>query len=317
MIYRIDFKAMGCRMLAMVDAIPNLLQDSSAPEVTETLSQTPNWFEEWEQALSRFRSESELSSLNRAAGMPMQVSETLWEVLQAARSAEINSQGLVTATVLDALIGAGYDRSFDLMPAERVSAPTSGWHHSSSLNEIDADPLTHTIVLPVDMQLDFGGVAKGWAAQQAARKLSVFGPALVSAGGDISVSGAQRNGELWPVTIDNPFQPGEFLGTLMLGAGGVATSGTDYRRWKQGGRWNHHIIDPRSGQPAQTDVVTATVIAPNALQAEMAAKAVVILGGDRGLDWIEKRPGFSAMLVLETGDILYSTHMEHFFWRSQ
>lgn len=309
MIYRIDFKAMGCRMIAMVD--------SPSPEVTETLAQTPNWFEEWEQALSRFRSESELSCLNRSAGVPVQVSQALWEVFQAARNAEKDSGGLVTATVLEALISAGYDRSFDLLPAERVTAPASTWHFTGSLAEIDTDPGTRTIVLPIDMHLDFGGVAKGWAAQQAARQLSVFGPALVSAGGDIAVSARQANGELWPITIDNPFQTGVFLGTLMLGACGVATSGTDYRRWKQGGRWSHHIIDPRSGQPAQTDIVTATVIAPNAMQAEMAAKAALILGSERGLAWIEERPLFSAMLVLETGDILYSNHMEQHFWRPQ
>jgi thiamine biosynthesis lipoprotein len=317
MIYRIDFKAMGCRMLAMVEADPNLLQNSSSPEVTATLAQTANWFEEWEDALSRFRPESELSRLNRSAGMPVQVSETLWEVFQAARKAEKDSAGLVKASVLDALLAAGYDRSFDLLPAQRLSAPLTGWHASGSLAEIDADPLTRTLILPVDMQLDFGGVAKGWAAQQAAKQLSAFGPALVSAGGDIAVSAAQTNGELWPVTIDNPFETGASLGTLMLGASGVATSGTDYRRWKQGGRWNHHIIDPRSGQPAQTDLIAVTVIAPDALQAEMAAKAVLILGSESGQIWIEERPDLSAMLVLETGDIIYSNHMEHFFWRPQ
>jgi len=309
MIYRIDFKAMGCRMLAMVD--------SPSPEAAETLAQTPNWFEEWEQSLSRFRPESELSYLNRSTGVPVQVSQTLWEVFLSAQKAERASGGLVTATILDSLISAGYDRSFDLLPAERVSASPSGWHFTGSLAEIDLDPATHTIVLPIDMQLDFGGVAKGWAAHQAAQRLAVFGPALVSAGGDIAVSAPQTDGGLWPVNIDDPFHNGEFLNTLMLGECGVATSGTDYRRWKQGGRWSHHIIDPRSGQPAQTNVVTATIIAPNAMQAEMAAKAALILGSERGLAWIEERPAFSAMLVLETGEIIYSNHMAQFFWRPQ
>jgi len=309
MIYRIDFKAMGCRMLAMVD--------SSSPEAAETLAQMPNWFEEWEQALSRFRSDSELSDLNHSAGMPMQVSQTMWEVFQAAQEAESASGGLVTATELDALISAGYDQSFDKLPQERAAAPISGWHTTSSLNEVEAETATRTLVLPVDMQLDFGGVAKGWAAQQAARQLSVFGPALVSAGGDMAVTGPQNNGELWLVNIDDPFHPGNFLNTLMLGACGVATSGTDYRRWKQGGRWNHHIIDPRSGQPAQTDIIAATIIAPNAMQAEMAAKAALILGSENGMKWIEDQQLFSAMLVLETGECLYSNHMEHFFWRSK
>ena len=121
---------------------------------------------------------------------------------------------------------------------------------------------------------------------------------------------------LWPVTVDDPFRPGEIIATLGLGACGVATSGTDYRRWKQGGRWNHHIIDPRTGQPAQTDLISATIIAPTVTQAEMAAKTALILGSQRGLEWIEARPEFSTLLVLETGEILFSHHMQQFFWRS-
>jgi thiamine biosynthesis lipoprotein len=132
----------------------------------------------------------------------------------------------------------------------------------------------------------------------------------------MAISGELPNAGLWPVTIDDPFKSNTIITTLQLGSGGVATSGTDYRRWKQGGQWSHHIIDPRTGQPAQTDLITATVIAPSAMQAEMAAKTALILGSQHGLDWIEARPELSALLVLETGDILYSNHFEQYFWRS-
>jgi thiamine biosynthesis lipoprotein len=120
---------------------------------------------------------------------------------------------------------------------------------------------------------------------------------------------------LWPVTLDDPFRSGEIISTLMLGACGVATSGTDYRRWKQGGRLSHHIIDPRSGHPAQTDLIAASIVAPTVMQAEMAAKTVLILGSQAGMQWIEARPEFAALLVLETGDIYHSNHMEQYFWR--
>ena len=307
MIYRIDFKAMGCHMLAMLE--------SPSPDAPELLQQVPAWFEEWEQSLSRFRAESELNRLNRSAGWPVPVSQTLWDVFLAAVEAEADSEGLVRASVMEALVAAGYDRSFDLLPRERAAAPTSGRSAVGSLFEVGLDGTKRTICLPVDMQLDFGGVAKGWAAHQASKRLAGYGAALVSAGGDIAISAEQSDGQLWPVAIDDPFKPGEYLNTLMLGACGVATSGTDYRRWKQGERWNHHIIDPRTGQPAQSDVVAATVIAPNAMTAEMAAKAVLISSSERGLEWIEARPELAAMLVLETGELLYSNHMEHFFWR--
>ena len=308
MMYRIDFRAMGCRMLAMVE--------SRLPEAPDLLAQVPNWFEEWEQSLSRFRTGSELNLLNRSAGWPVQVSQTLWDVFQAAVEAEQASNGLVRETVLDALIAAGYDRSFDLLPLERASAPVNEWNSVGSLAEVSIDENSRTICLPADMGLDFGGVAKGWAAHQASKRLAGCGAALVSAGGDVAISAEQSNGELWPVAIENPFKKGDYLDTLMVGACGVATSGTDYRRWKQGGRWSHHIIDPRTGQPAQTDVVTATIVAPTAMQAEMAAKVTLISGSEYGLKWIEAQPQLAAMLVLETGDILYSNHIQQYFWRN-
>lgn len=308
MLYRIDFRAMGCRMLAMLE--------SDHPDASDLLARVPAWFEEWEQVLSRFRPESELNQLNRSAGWPVPVSPTLWDVFQAAVEAEKASSGLVTATVLDAVLASGYDRSFELLPREQPVAAITTWNKVASLAEVITVQTSHAICLPADVHLDFGGVAKGWAARQAAERLSKFGPALVSAGGDIAISASLPHGGLWPVTVDDPFKPGEFITTLGLGPCGVATSGTDYRRWKQGGRLSHHIIDPRTGQPAQTDLISATIIAPSVTCAEMAAKTVLILGSQGGMDWIEARPDFSALFLLETGEIFCSSRMEAYFWRS-
>jgi thiamine biosynthesis lipoprotein len=149
--------------------------------------------------------------------------------------------------------------------------------------------------------LDFGGIAKGWAAHQTARRLGMYGPALVDAGGDIAVSSLQADGQPWRIGVADPFEPDHSLAVLGLGRCGVATSGRDFRRWHQDGRPSHHIIDPRTGQPAETDVLTATVIAPDVLQAEAAAKKALILGSQDGLAWLEAHPGLTGLLVLEDG----------------
>ena len=309
MLYRIDFRAMGTNMIAMLEC--------PSPVAPEELTQVPNWFEEWEQSLSRFRKDSELNQLNHSAGWPIHVSQTMWDVFQAAIQAEIESDGLVRATVLESMLNIGYDRNFDDLPRERSSENLSIWNMPASLAEVSLDEKNRTICLPADVKLDFGGVAKGWAAQQAAQKLAHFGPALVSAGGDIAITDELPGPELWAVTIDDPSNPGEIIANLGLGACGIATSGTDYRRWKMGGRWNHHIVDPRTGQSAQTDLVAATIVAPNSMQAEMAAKTVIILGSQRGIEWINARPEFSAFLITEAnGEVYLSNHMHDFFWRS-
>ena len=305
--HMLEFKAMGCRMVALVDS-----PSESRPAL---LDQLPAWFETWEQCLSRFRPTSELNLVNNSTGWPVQVSETFWQVLQAALLAERNSAGLVTPAVLRALVSAGYDQSFADLPREQESGPANAWLSAGRLAEVSMDEATHSICLPTDMQLDFGGVAKGWAADQAARRLASAGPAIVSAGGDVAISGTQRDGSPWEVGVDDPFDAQACVEVLMVGKGGVASSGTDYRRWKQGGRWMHHIIDPRSGLPAQSDVLTATVIAPDALQAEMAAKVALISGSRGGMDWLEERPELAGLLILESGELLYSKRMEAFLWR--
>ena len=97
---------MGCDMLAVVEC----------ETATDILSHVPEWFEEWEQSLSRFRYDSELTRLNQTHEQPVRVSETLWDVYQTAHKAEQTTNGLVTPTLLDAVIEAGYDRPFDVLP---------------------------------------------------------------------------------------------------------------------------------------------------------------------------------------------------------
>ncbi len=113
------------------------------------------------------------------------------------------------------------------------------------------------------------------------------------------------DGQGWPVGVDNPLDADAPLGLLLLSGGGVATSGRDYRRWKVGGTWRHHIIDPRSGRPAETPALTATAVAPSASEAEVAAKLLFILGG-QGLPWVEARPGYAGLLLCEDGAQLTS-----------
>lgn len=309
MMHRLDFHAMGSKMLAIVDC-----QHESPPAV---LREAPLWFEEWEQALSRFRSDSELSQLNLRAGESVAVSQVLWDVFQASREAEEWTGGLVNPLILDALVYAGYDRSFDDLsknPFRSVDDPMSSFFAMSdtsvpSVHEILVDEATHRIHLPRATRLDFGGVAKGWSAHQAVERLKEAGPTLVAAGGDIAVSGPQLDSEPWPISVADPFRGGEYLEMLYLEQGGVATSGKDYHHWTRAGIPQHHIIDPRTGLPAETDILTATVIAPSLPQAEALAKAILISGSRAGLDWLDGDDRWEGLLVLENGERLDSRNL--------
>jgi thiamine biosynthesis lipoprotein len=292
----LEFRAMGCEMLAALDYPPDI--------ASRLLAQVPDWFEIWEATLSRFRSTSELNQVNDQSGVPTPVSETMWSVLQAARRAEELSGGLVTPVMLAELMAAGYTASFDHLTVEHsTSSRIATTSPTFSLRDVIFQPLDRTICTPQGLRFDLGGIAKGWAAYRAMRLLENYGPTLVDAGGDIAISGLKSDGQPWVIGVDDPLQRMESLATLHLGRCGVATSGKDHRRWTHGGRLQHHILDPRTGEPAITDVLTCTVIASNVMKAEMAAKVVLILGSQEGLDWLNAHPGYAGLIVTEKGDV--------------
>ena len=102
---QIDFRAMNCEI--------SVFLDTDSPKFDTLLQQVPEWFEAWEQTFSRFRSDSELSQLNASTGQWFKVSEDLWTVVDMAVRMARTHEGLVTPTVLDALINTGYDQSFE------------------------------------------------------------------------------------------------------------------------------------------------------------------------------------------------------------
>jgi thiamine biosynthesis lipoprotein len=301
LLQRRAFRAMGCEMVTIL---------ACEDDLKGILERVPGWFEEWEQVLSRFRFDSELTRLNQAPDQPVQVSNVLWDVYQAAMQAEQLTGGLVTPTVARAVIKSGYDRSFDLLPKDQPRIPWEISNEVEDFSMVIANSDKHSLCLPPGIQLDFGGVAKGWAAHQAMLKLRGSGPVLVDAGGDIAISGSLPGSVPWPVGVADPIHPGREIAVLYLEECGVATSGKDRRQWMHGGRMAHHIIDPRSGQPALTDVMTVTVVAPTVMEAEAAAKAALILGSEEGLAWIQESTSMAGLFVLDDGQVLASEGMK-------
>ncbi len=299
---RLEFRAMGCHMTAVLDAGLSVAH----------LNEVPRWFEAWEQTFSRFRADSELSQVNQRTGQWTRVSAAMWEVTHLALVAARWTDGLFSPTVLNALEAAGYDRTFDEITASAqpiATQPDGQWQ------SILRQSLKRSICLPPNVRLDLSGIVKGWAADRAAKKLGVHGPALIDAGGDVAISGPRADGSPWPIGVLNPFQLDLPFETLKITCGGVATSGKDYRRWLRAGQWQHHLIDPRTGLPAQTDVLSATVIAPSTFEAEIAAKVIAISGSQQGLAWLEEQPDYAAVIVREDGQAVYSAQMSQYVWQ--
>jgi thiamine biosynthesis lipoprotein len=268
----------------------DLWLQADQPTAAIAFAQVEELFRDVEQALSRFNPSSDLSRLNAQPETWVAVSKTLWNVLALSLEYADLTDGQFDPTLLHALRAAGYTESFDRMDVKEVKqAPSVG--QIQGWRSIRLDEASRRVWLPQGIGLDFGGIAKGYAAQWAARLLGLWGPCLVDAGGDL-VAGDEPSGMAgWPVKILAPRVDGQeaqrALVSLTVANQALATSGVDHRRWLVDGKPAHHIIDPRTGVPAVTDALTVSVIAPHGAEAEVWAK-VAILRGTRGLDRLDQ-----------------------------
>jgi len=301
---------MGSKILIAMDTEELHLMDEAL--------KARDWFEEWEESFSRFRLTSELSQFNRHSGIPQKVSESFFEVASLALKVNRETNGLINPLILNALQSAGYTEDFENLvnlTDRALNQPITSVANGNQ--EFMLDPDTRTITIPFGTQLDFGGFAKGWAANQTLLRLQNLAPMLVDAGGDIAVSAPLVDGSAWPIGVADPINKENNLDLLMIPNGGVATSGRDYRKWFTNNRWQHHLIDTRTNQPAETDVFTATVIAENVMVAEMNAKMGVILGSDEGTAWLNAQPNVDYLLVLENGEQIKSAEFIERQWNEK
>jgi thiamine biosynthesis lipoprotein len=280
---RRTFRAMGTDVEILLDARPD-------GDAELALARAEFEFARLEALLSRFRPESELSRLNEAGELA--AGEELREVVALALDARARTGGRFDPTVHDAVVAAGYDRSFDdLADSGTTKAVPAGGGVRVEGTRIALDP---------GVRLDLGGIGKGYAVDRIATWLAPFGPCLVNAGGDLAVAGVPPEGS-WPVGVDTP------RGPLTLGVreGALATSGRDRRRWTRDGEEQHHLIDPVTGRPAATDLVTVTVAAPTAVEAEIAAKSLFLAGSQAAAAEADAT-GIPALLVTDDGAVRFA-----------
>ncbi len=261
-----------------------------------------------ERRLSRFLPDSEISRLNRTSGTPVPLSQLACDAIEAALAAAEATGGLFDPSVHEAVIAAGYDRSFDTIPSTpaadssalvaRAAAPSCG-----RFREVTLDARARSVTLPAGMKLDLGGIAKGWLADRIARRLGCCGAALADLGGDIAVAGLPPGETAWRIGLVSDDGGSNLLGQISLVSGGVATSGVTRRRWRTAAGLQHHLIDPRTGLPALTDLLSATVTAPNTMAGEAAAKAVILRGAEAGATALERIQELGGVLVLSNGTV--------------
>ncbi len=284
-----------------------LLAEAETERARAGFDAARNFIEASERRFTRFSEESELSSLNRSAGHWFQASADLFEVIQEALVYFHKTHGLFDPSILPSLRRAGYVQSMDEIrrlgatPEPASPSPAS----SSTFEALELNEAESAIRLPADMQIDLGGIAKGWIAERAAHLLHGYASACaVSAGGDMFLIGYPEGHNFWEVGLEDPRNPQVDLLVLEAQEGAIATSSVVKRAWKQGARSRHHLIDPRTGEPAKTAWLSVTVLAPHTAAAETFAKAFLIADEAETRQLGEQNPELTALAVDRDGNLI-------------
>lgn len=291
------FRAMGCEAQLVV-----------VGGGVEHLAVARRRIDHLERRWSRFLPDSDITRINLAGGVPVEVDASTIELLRAMRFGVAATSGSFDPTLLAPLVGLGDTASWE--HPERVTSLACSPSLRTSFAEIEIDATARIVRAPAGTSLDAGGIGKGLAADLVADALLTAGAAgaLVSLGGDVRVVGAAPQDGGWLVGVvdqrDGRGDPAE-VQQIALADGGLATSGTSRRRWiTSSGRAVHHLLDPTTGEPigngTPLDVVQATVVAGTGAWAEVWTKALLVDGPATALPRLE-RLGLPGRVVFADG----------------
>lgn len=292
-----------------------------------------------ETRFSRFSPTSEISLLNQTGQNWTTVTALTYDLLVDAAEAYHTTGGLFNPFLAEKMRTLGYDQSFETLPPVKVAQglndkqiilASSGPREAdkeSILGALLPEPLefdfaVQSIKLATGAAIDVGGIAKGWIAQRAANQLVASGvkQGLIDAGGDVVLWGSDPTQGSWGVGVGHPLAADHDIADLWLeGLTAIATSSVVKRCWQRSGEPPaHHILDPRTGSPACSDLLQATVIGRDLVAAEQYTKCLLILGSAAGSRWIAaQRPDLAYIMVRSDGAILHSDNLNTYTkdWR--
>lgn len=288
----------------------------------QALARTERVIADFEQRFSRFLPESELSRMNRDGGT-FHASPAMTTLLGVAQIWHKKTDGIFDPTVIMSLEALGYNRNIDFSQGPNIdsNAPDiDGLRKQFATRapftslRIDAD--TQTVIIPPELRIDLGGIGKGYIVDECAEMIAQTHKNFwLSAGGDICMSGTNF-GEPWNVGVQDPFTPEKDIGYIHIGKDtrkALATSGIIKRKGVKGDIAWHHIIDPRTGMPADNDIVSVTVLAPTVTAADILAKTVLILGKEKGIEYIDQYPETGCCIIDTHKTIALSGYMKNHF----
>ena len=254
----------------------------------------------FEQTLSRTIATSDVGRINAAQGAPVEVASETAELITRALDYCAASDGLFDITI--GAVSELWDFHESVAPSEaQIEAALP--HVGYALVRVDGTTVT---LADPDARLDLGGIAKGYVSDVLLDELAAAGvtSAYVNLGGNVKVQGAKPDGSPWKIGVRDPNAPEDerSIARVALTDGSVVTSGLYERQFEQGGRRYWHILDPRTGYPVESDLVSATIVSERSIDGDGYTKPLFMWGSGKALTFLEDR-GLEGLLVDSKGGI--------------
>lgn len=271
---------------------------------------------ELEQVFSNTIADSEVNQVNTAAkaavGTDILISADMANVLRAALEYGEKSGGMLDCTIGDLIDLWGIGTDHAAIPAEdKIHAllRQDGWKDVSYHADNQSLSFANDAVT-----LNFGAVAKGYISDEMKKTLEEEGvtSALMSLGGNVMTIGAKPDGSQWTVAITDPFSPESIMASVTVTDKAVITSGNYEKYFEENGKRYHHILDPYTGAPSESDVVSTTIIADSGTDCDALSTATFLLGAEDGMALINSLDGVEAVFIQSDGTMVSSDHIDSY-----
>ena len=261
----------------------------------------------YEQLLSKTIATSDVSRINNAQGQTVTVDPETWEILRRAKEISRQTGGAFSITI------APVTALWTFTGMETNTVPTDEMR-LATLPLVDDQKIilgeNNTVTLPAGRQIDLGGIAKGYIADKVAALLREKAYAgIVSLGGNVYTVGQKPDGSKFSVGIKDPEATHLSKAIIYTGDCTVVTSGTYERGFSFGGVRYHHILDPKTGWPSQSDLVSATFVMDSSMTADALATACIVIGSEKSLE-LAASLGLDAMFITKDGNVLFTQGFE-------
>lgn len=264
-----------------------------------------------ETVLSAEKKESDIYKLNETGSGTL--SEDTKDIVEEALKINKTTKGAFDISIYPLMVKWGFT-------TQKYNVPSKN-EISKLLENVDSskiifDEKSGSIKLDKNMKVDLGGIAKGYTSSRVMQIFKQCGvtSGLVSLGGNVQALGTKTDGENWQIAIENPDKSSDYIGVVSVKDKAVITSGGYERYFEKNGKIYHHILDPKTGYPAESGLKSVTIVSDNGTLADALSTSLFVMGKEKALDyWREHKNKFDTVLVEDNGDITITDGLKKVF----